>query len=130
MENQTYEKIAKLREELAALEAQASKERENTLKSLPAAAGCKTMEELVLLLVPFTKLRVVQQRKQKNSDTAPAGEKKGGKRAKVTEEMKKEMEKLLRGGEMTAKAIADKMGVSMPTVNTLKKSLGLTKARA
>lgn len=50
-------------------------------------------------------------------------------RTKITPELKEAIGVDLKGGEMTDKAIAEKHGVSVPSIQGIKKSLGLVKAK-
>ena len=143
MDSNTADKINRLREELAALEAQATKERENTLKSMPAAAGFKSMDELVDALIPYStwEKRYVASQKKPNgrrgrpakTDAAPSAKPVSkpskGKRAKIDDKMRQDIIDQLRDTGKTAKQIAEEFGVSMPTINLIKKAAGLTKSR-
>ena len=52
-----------------------------------------------------------------------------GRRTTVTDEMRKTVKEMVQSGS-TGQEIADKVGVSAPTVAAIKKALGLTKPRA
>jgi hypothetical protein len=65
---------------------------------------------------------------REESAQAPAESSEGKKRAKVTDEMKKEIVELLKE-KKTANEIAEKFGISAGTVNNIKKEAGLSKAR-
>lgn len=131
----TVEKLEKLRLELAALEAQHEEEVKARLTALPAELGYKNARELITALLPFTRgLTLVEGTTPKPSIATVGGlpdapKKEKGKRAKVTDAMRTEIVNLLRDTGMTAKQVAEKFGVSMPTVNNIKKAAGLVKKK-
>ncbi|HWZ93928.1 MAG TPA: helix-turn-helix domain-containing protein [Opitutaceae bacterium] len=59
---------------------------------------------------------------------APKGGKKKRKRAKITPEMKQKLKSLVDAGK-TGTVIAKSLGISLPSVQNIKKELGLVKAR-
>lgn len=119
-------KIQKMREEIAALEKQAAKEAKEKLLALPAAVGLKNVTELVKALLPYAKGLKLSGGAEASAKAARAVKK--GKRAKITEEIKKAILEDLKGGA-TAAAAADKHGVSVASVNLIKSAAGLVKKR-
>jgi hypothetical protein len=66
-------------------------------------------------------------RRGRVAKAAPGG-KKRRKRAKITPEMKQKLKSLVEAGK-TGTAIAKTLGISLPSVQNIKKELGLVKAR-
>jgi hypothetical protein len=66
-------------------------------------------------------------RRGRPAKAAPAG-KKRRKRAKITPEMKHKLKGLVESGK-TGTVIAKTLGISLPSVQNIKKELGLVKAR-
>lgn len=128
----TAEKLEKLRLELAALEAQNQEEIKARLTALPAELGYKNARELITALLPFARgLAVVEASTLKSADApvVAVASKAKGKRTKVTDSMRTEITNLLRDTGMTAKQVAEKFGVSVPTVNNIKSAAGLVKKK-
>ena len=118
-------KIQKMREEIAALEKQAAKEAKEKLLALPAAVGLKNVTELVKALLPYAKGLKLSGKAEAPAKAAGA---KKGKRAKITDDMRKAILEDLKGGA-TAAAAAAKHGVSVASVNLIKSAAGLVKKR-
>lgn len=129
-------RIAQLREELTTLEAQAALERENTLRSLPAAAGVSSIDELIELLLPYSsryrgKRGASPRRKTAAPKAAsPEGVKKAGKRTRLSDDQKKALIEDITAGGLTGVQAAKKYGVSVMTVQNIKKAAGLVNPRS
>ncbi len=104
-------KIAKLEQAIAA---ECSKE----LASLPAQYGFKDVAAFIKAV-------------KAASGGRPAGKTKGGKRRKraiINDETKSKVKALTAAGK-TGAEIAETVGISVPSVQNIKKELGLTKTR-
>lgn len=104
-------KISKLEQAIAA-------EQSKELASLPAKYGFQDTASFIKAVRAASGGRV-------------AGKTKGGKRRKralITEETKSKVKSLSAAGK-TGAEIADIVGISIPSVQNIKKALGLTKAR-
>lgn len=104
------------------LEAEIAESRSAELASLPGRFGYSDVKDFVKALLAASGGRMPRK---------AAGEtvKKRGKRARVTPEMREEILAAARAGE-TGPVIAKRFGVSVPTVQNIKKAAGLVKARA
>ena len=109
--------IAKLNAQLADLNAKREQEaaaaaakQKEMIAALPAQFGVATLPEFIALV-------------------SKVGGIAKGKRAKVTVEMKEQIRKLSVEGK-TGNEIAEIVGVSVPTIQNVRKELGLVKARA
>ena len=127
MEN-TNEAIAKLTAELEALKVKAAEELKEKLTSLPEKMGYKSMVALVTDLLPYCRGKFVAV--DEASAVKPGAPKaaKKGKRVTITDEMRKGIVEDLKAGK-TAKAVATKHGVSVASVNLIKKAAKLTKKK-
>jgi len=110
--------------ELAEIEARAielkkaiAQERAKELAALPEQYGFGSMKEFI------SALKAVGGNTEKK--TAPTGRKK---RARITPELKESVVKAL-GEKKAASAIAEEHGISVASVNVIKKGAGLVKAR-
>lgn len=125
-------RINQLREELTHLESQAAQERENTLRSLPAAAGVQTVDELIALLIPYSSKyqgkRGAKPRRAKAASAPKAAGEKKGTRTRLTPEQKQQVVEDIKGG-MTGAEAAKKYDVSVMTVQNIKKAAGIVKSR-
>lgn len=65
---------------------------------------------------------------RRSKAAAPAGGKKRRKRAVITDETRSEVKKLVEAGK-TGKEIASQLGISVPSVQNIKKALGLVGKR-
>lgn len=123
------------RQELARLELELKQAQRVRLEKLYVETGFLTPDELILALAEHAGPEI------KNalfSIGTPAAESQGARvsarthaprrpRAVVTESLRKQLAKELRGGRMTARQIASKFGVSASLVNQMKRKLGLTR---
>ena len=105
----TIEKIKKHEEELASLKKKLEQERKQRLLDLPKEAGYDSVEELIEAL------------REVSGKTASG-------RTKITPELKGKIEGALRSGKKGSE-VSREFGISVPTVQTIKKKLGLVKNR-
>ncbi|GAB1488649.1 hypothetical protein MASR2M8_10950 [Opitutaceae bacterium] len=116
-------------QELNALQAKAAKlqaaietERTAELAALPAKYGYDSVKAFIKAL----KAAVGSGRRKRGAGKKAAGGKR--KRAKITPELKAQVKAAVEAGK-TGSAIAKEFGISLPSVQNIKKELGLVKAR-
>ena len=111
---------AKITAKIAALERKIAVQRTKQLAALPAKYGFGSVAAFV---------KALQGGAGGNRKGArPAAGKKRRKRAKITAATRSEVKRLLEAGK-TGAAIAKSVGISLPSVQNIKKALGLVKAR-
>lgn len=126
----TYEKtIAKLKRQIASLETKASRSAARTAKThrrrfitLAKKLGYKTVH------LAYAGLFAAGEKLDEVLGTTDASPTKTRKRAKITDAKRKAVIVALKSGEVAAK-IAKKVGISLPSVNNIKKAAGLTKSK-
>ena len=115
---------------VAALEAALSTERMAALASLPGQYGFDDIETFVVALRSAGGKR--RGRKPGKTAKAPAAAAAGGRRrrtrAKITDATRAEVKKLVEAGK-TGGEIARSVGISLPSVQNIKATLGLVKKR-
>ncbi len=124
------DKIKELQElQAKAAELQKSIEAERTkeLASLPAKYGFADVNDFVKAVKAATGTGKTRGRKPK---AAKAAAPKTGKRtrAKITDELKAQVKAAVEAGD-TGAAIAERFGISVPSVQNIKKEFGLVKER-
>jgi len=110
--------IEEYKSKIQALEQQVSKQLQAELARLPGKYGFASVKEFV---------KAVKQAAG-GRKAAKAGGQKRRKRAKITPEMKQQIKSAVQAGK-TGAAIAKQFGISLPSVQNVKKELGLVKAR-
>jgi hypothetical protein len=115
---------------LASLEQSIELEMEAELAGLPVKYGFESMQALIKRLKSIGGVRAKKTRapKAKSKVARPAAGQKRA-RATITEEMKLQVKALTEAGK-TGPEIAVAVGISMPSVQNIKKAFGLVKARA
>ena len=119
--------IETARAKLAALEKAADDQRNHTLVRLPAKLGFADMESLIAALQAVAGPKP-KGRPAKGVKAKAPGAVKRRKRAVVTDATRAEVKKLVDAGK-TGGAIAKAVGISLPTVQNIKKALGLIRKR-
>jgi DNA invertase Pin-like site-specific DNA recombinase len=123
-------------QELAALQAKAAKlqaaiesQRTSELAALPANYGYASLIDFIKALKAAVSSGRRGRRGAKAKVAKPA-KKSGGKRkrAKITSELKSQVKSAVEAGK-TGAAIAKEFGISVPSVQNIKKELGLVKKR-
>lgn len=116
-----------LRAKAASLEKQVESERAKALAGLPADYGFATVEEFIAAVREAAGGR---RRGRKSSPKATTAAKGAGrrKRAVITDETRAEVKKLVGEGK-TGAVIAKTVGISLPSVQNIKKALGLVEPR-
>ena len=106
-----------------ALKKAIDKQLKHDLSSLHTKYGFETAQDLIKAI----KASAGGKRPGRAAKAAPGGKKKR-KRAKITPEMKQKLKSLVDAGK-TGTVIAKTLGISLPSVQNIKKELGLVKAR-
>lgn len=116
--------ITALLKQVADLKAQYEDARIEFLATLPAELGYESVEDLIAAIRQGGKPAT------KKEPSAKAAKKKGRRRrATITEAMRDQAESLLRGGK-TAAFVASEVGISIPSVQNIKKAAGLVGKKA
>ncbi len=121
-------KLIKARTALARLEATVQKQLNRELVRLPARYGFESAEAFAQALIKASGAPSGAKRGRKPG--RPAAPAKAGRRrrAKITDEMRKAVGEMVAAGQAGA-AIAKALKISLPSVQNIKKALGLVKAR-
>lgn len=114
-----------LKEKAAALEAAVAEERQQELAGLPSEYGFENVDDFLTAVLAATGSR--RGRPPGRSD-APGGKGARRPRATITDEMRAQVKKMAESGK-TGAEIADTVGISLPSVQNIKKALGLVQAR-
>jgi hypothetical protein len=125
------QQLAKAKAKVERLEKSLQAVRDAALRNLHLQAGFATREELIEALRASSggaKPGRKPGRPAAAAAAAPAGGKKRKKRVEITKEMRDGVIAAAKAGE-TGGAIAKKFGISLPSVQNIKKAAGLTKKR-
>ena len=114
--------LAAARAKVAALEQSIAKELQQKLAKLPSEYGFDNVSDFIAALKEATGGRGA-----KGSKGGRGG--KRAKRAKITPELKEKVKEAVKAGK-TGAAIASEFGISLPSVQNIKKEFGLVKKRA
>lgn len=117
--------LAALKSKAAALELKIETERTSALAALPTQFGFSTVAAFASAVRTAAGRRPGRKPKLK-AVTATEVAKSRRKRAVITDAMRAEVKKLVEAGK-TGTAIAKAVGVSLPSVQNIKKALGLVK---
>jgi len=116
-----YTKLAALKKQVAALESKLSRS-SNKLLKLPGKFGFKSMDAFIAALEAAAGGKA-------KLPAGKAGKASGRKqRAKITAETKAKVKAMV-GQEKTGAEIAKTLGISLPSVQNIKKELGLVQKR-
>lgn len=128
MVTQKIQELAALQARAAKLQAVIESQRDAELAGLPAKYGFDSLPAFVRALKAAQ--GGSRRRKGKAAAGRPKGGRKGGKRrrAKITPELKQQVKSAVEAGK-TGAAIASELGISLPSVQNIKKEFGLVKAR-
>ena len=116
MANSNIEKLTKAKAAVELLEQSIATE----LAALPSAYGYVTMEEFVIAIKAAG-------RTKRRGASRPEKAIKTRKRAKITDATRAKVKRLFRAGK-TGSQIANALKISLPSVQNIKKALGLTKS--
>lgn len=119
-----------LRSKTAALEAAVAEERNSALATLPQQYGFESADAFVeaVLSASGTGGRRRGRPLRAAAASTGAGGKKRRRRAKITKETHAQVKKLVEAGK-TGAEIAKIVGISLPSVQNVKKALGLVQSR-
>ncbi len=110
---------------IASLEKSIATELDTELSELPGKYGFETVQAFIKAVKAASGGR----RKKRGAKVAPkAGAAKRRARATITDETRAQLKKLTEEGK-TGPEIAEALGISLPSVQNIKKALGLVKAR-
>ena len=133
MLSKRMQELAVQKAKLIELENAIIAERDAQLRNLHEELGYATRDELINALCAVEKLAPAKRgcKKRAAAAAAPAsapaaGGKKRRKRTKITAELRKSIEDAAKSGA-TGAAIAKQYGVSLPTVQNIKRAAGLTR---
>jgi DNA-binding NarL/FixJ family response regulator len=129
--------FTKAKAKLAQVEAKLLADRVSALSKLPAEYGYASLNDFIKALKDAEgkggKSKTSKAAKGAKAAKAPKAPKAPkaakGKRAKLTPEVKAEVKAMVDAGK-TGSEIAEALGISAPSVQNIKKELGLVKARA
>jgi hypothetical protein len=119
------------RARLASLEQAVRSELNRELAGLPAKYGFDSADAFIDAIRSATGGRGRRGRPAKAAKSGGGASSGGGKRRKrsvITDETRNQVNKLVEGGK-TGAEIAKQVGISLPSVQNIKKALGLVKAR-
>lgn len=130
-------KLQKAKAELAVAEAKLASDRVNALAQLPSQYGFTSLNDfLKAVKAAYGKGGKAAKGKGKSKGKAEKAPKVAkapkagkGKRAKITDEVKAQVKTLAEEGK-TGQEIAKLLGISAPSVQNIKKALGMVKARS
>lgn len=123
-----FNKLAQYQQEVARLQKGLTKFNQK-LVALPAKYGFKSMDELIDALRRAAAGAGQAPRKARSTSSGQAGGAKSKrKRAKITPEVKEKVKAMVKE-EKTGAEISKKLGISLPSVQNIKKELGLVKKR-
>lgn len=133
MANDVLKKLQAARAKVAALESSLASSRRQALAGLHKEHGFASVEDF-LTAVKEASRGHSGGRRGRSAKTAPVkaapsnGGKKRAKRTRITPEIKQNVKSLVQDGR-TGAQIAGELGISLPSVQNIKKELGLVKAR-
>lgn len=132
MVTETIKELEAARSKVAALEAALAK-KHASLSSLHTKHGFSNVDDFISALKQASgssSSRGPGRRtaSASSSSASSSGSKKRNKRAKITPEIKQELKALVGQGK-TGAVIAKTLGISLPSVQNIKKELGLVQAR-
>ena len=136
MVTEVVKELEAAKAKVAELEQALQKERKQQLAGLPSEYGFDSLEDFIKALKSAGSSRgassAVAARKGRAGKTAvaaPAAPRKKGKRARITPELKDRVKAAVVAGK-TGAQIASEFGISVPSVQNIKKEFGLVKSRS
>ncbi|MBL9212283.1 MAG: helix-turn-helix domain-containing protein [Opitutaceae bacterium] len=131
MATDKYKALEAARAKLASLERSIANERNKELAGLPAKFGFASVDEFLQAVQAAAGGRRGRGKGRKPAVKKAAAKKAGGRRrrrAVITDETRAQVKKLVDAGK-TGAEIAKELKISLPSVQNIKKALGLVKAR-
>ncbi len=129
MFNEQLAKIEKAKADIAAAEAKLSADRIAALAKLPGDFGYDNLNAFLKAVKAAYGKGGKAAKSGKAAAKAPKAKAAKGKRAKITDEVKAQVKALAEAGK-TGQEIAKALGISMPSVQNIKKAFGMVKARS
>ena len=126
MVTEKIKQLQELKTRAAKLEASVIAERSAALATLPEAYGFTSLKDFIKALKASAGSKP---KYRKAKAEKPAKVKGKRKRAKITPEIKEQVKAAVEAGK-TGAEIAKEIGISLPSVQNIKKELGLIKPRA
>ena len=120
MPTDNIKELAAARAKVAALEKSIAKELKQKLAKLPSEYGFDSVSAFIAAVMESTGA-------SKGAKVGRGG-KTRAKRAKITPELKEKVKEAVKAGK-TGAAIAEELGISLPSVQNIKKEFGLVKKR-
>jgi len=132
MANDIVKELEAARAKVAALETSLAKSRRQTLAGLYKEYGFGNVEEFLAAVKEASGGGGGRRGRPAKAAKAPASAATSGqkraKRARITPEIKQKLKSLVHAGR-TGAEIASELGISLPSVQNIKRELGLVKAR-
>jgi hypothetical protein len=113
---------------IVALEKSIAKRLRKELSSLHSKYGFDSLKEFIKAL-KASSVGGARRKAARGKPAKPAGKAKRHKRSVITDETRASVKKLVEAGK-TGSQIAKSLGISLPSVQNIKKALGLVKARS
>lgn len=113
---------------IADLEKSIASQLETELASLPGKYGFASVQEFARAVTKAAGSKTAKKKGKRGRPPAAAASGGKRKRAKITPELKAEVKSAVEAGK-TGAAIAKEFGISLPSVQNIKKEFGLVKAR-
>jgi len=132
MLSKQIQELAKAKALIAKLETEISQALPSELAALPAIYGFKSAKDFLkafkAAVASGASKKAKKAGKKASAKAAAPSKAKGRKRARITDEIKAQVKTLAQEGKSGA-AIAKALGISLPSVQNIKKAAGLVKAR-
>ena len=131
MVTEVVKELEAAKAKVAELEQALQKERKQQLAGLPSEYGFDSLEDFIKALKSAGSSRGagVTRKGRAAKTAAPAAPRKKGKRARITPELKDRVKAAVVAGK-TGAQIASEFGISVPSVQNIKKEFGLVKSRS
>ena len=134
MVTEVVKELEAAKAKVAELEQALQKERKQQLAGLPAEYGFDSLEDFIKALKSAGSSRgasssVAKGKGRAAKTAAPIAPRKKGKRARITPELKDRVKAAVVAGK-TGAQIASEFGISVPSVQNIKKEFGLVKSRS
>lgn len=128
MVTEKIQELKELNEKAAKLAAVIENERTSELSALPSTYGYESVEDFIKAVRAAAGAPKKTRGRKKAAAATPAPKKKRT-RAKITPELKEQVKAAVAAGQ-TGAEIAKAFGISLPSVQNIKKEAGLVKARS
>ena len=132
MVTEVVKELEAAKAKVAELEQALQKERKQQLAGLPSEYGFDSLEDFIKALKSAGSSRgagATRKGRAAKTAAAPILPRKKGKRARITPELKDRVKAAVVAGK-TGAQIADEFGISVPSVQNIKKEFGLVKSRS